>query len=413
MAAAATASLAGSDSGQVSRLGAFRYPSFVRYWIASLANNIGSWMQITATGWLVLQISNSASSLGVTVALQGLPVLVFALMGGVFADRFDRYRLVVGSQAAVLVPDVGLAILVATNQVRVEHLYAYSLLTGFLSSMSSPARRSLLPHLVKREALLSAMALDGTLWNGAAIIGPSIAGLIIAAWGLGAPFYVNVVSDVVGLVVLLQSRDRAPRVTLTSSAWKNVGEGLSYAWNTKSVRWLLLVTASVALLGRSYFPLAPVFARNVFQVGPEGLGLLSTVPAIGTVAGSLALAFVARSVSRGWLLVAATATAIFIAGYALSPSFPLALVLLVFVGATGFSAQTMANTLLQQTVEEHMRGRVMSLFTACTLAAWRLAALPFGFASDHWGAPIAAASGAALLFVVLLPSIATGIVRRR
>ena len=364
-------------------------------------------MQITATGWLVLEISNSASSLGITVALQGLPVLVFALMGGVFADRLDRYRLVVGSQAAVLMPDVVLAILVATHQVRVEHLYAYSLVTGFLSSISSPARRSLLPHLVRRDQLLSAMALDGTLWNGAAIVGPSLAGLLIATWGLGTPFYVNVVSDVVGLLCLLLIRDRAPKIVQATSAWKNVGEGLRYAWGTPSVRWLLLVTASVALLGRSYFPLAPVFARDVFHAGPEGLGLISTVPAIGTVAGSVVLAFFATTVNPRLLLIAASSTAFVLAGYALSPSLGIALPFLLLVGVSGFAAQTMASTLIQQTVDEHMRGRVMSLFTACTVAAWRLAALPYGLAADHWGAPLAAVGGATLLFLVLLPSLRT------
>lgn len=362
-------------------------------------------MQITATGWLVLEISDSPRSLGITVALQGLPVLVFALMGGVFADRFDRYRLVVASQVGVIVPDALLAALVATGQVRVEHLYAYSLLTGFLSSLASPARRSLLPHLVKREQLLSAMALDGTLWNGAAIVGPSLAGLLIAAWGLGSPFYVNVASDVVALVFLLLIRDRAPKIVQATSAWKNVGEGLRYAWHTTSVRWLLLVTASVAFLGRSYFPLAPVFARDVFHAGPEGLGLISTIPAVGTVAGSVALAFFASSVNRRLLLLAATSTAFFLAGYALSPVLGLALLFLFLVGISGFAAQTMASTLLQQTVAENMRGRVMSLFAACTLAAWRLSALPYGLMAQQWNAPVAATTGATLLFLVLVPSI--------
>jgi MFS family permease len=364
-------------------------------------------MQITATGWLVLEISNSASDLGITVALQGLPVLVFALAGGVFADRLDRYRLVVASQAGVLVPDVILTFLVATHQVRVEHLYAYSLLTGFLSSVASPARRSLLPHLVKRDQLLSAMALDGTLWNGAAIVGPSVAGLLIATWGLSSPFYVNLASDVVGLAFLLLIRDRAPKIVQATSPWKNVGEGVRYAWTTGSVRWLLLVTASVAFLGRSYFPLAPVFARDVFHAGPEGLGLISTVPAVGTVAGSVALAFFATSVNPRLLLLAAGSTAVLLAGYALSPILAAALPFLFLVGASGFAAQTMASTLLQQTVEEHMRGRVMSLFTACTLAAWRLAALPYGLLADHWGAPVSATTGATALFLVLLPSMRT------
>ena len=361
-------------------------------------------MQVVATGWLVLQLTNSAADIGVNAAVQGVPILLFALVGGVVADRFDRYWLMVGSQVAMIVPDALLTYLVATNQVHVEHVYAYSLVTGFLNGVATPARRALVPHLVKREVLLSAMALDGIVWQGAAVVGPAAAGVTIAAWGLAAPFLINVVSDFVGVGALLPIKDRAPRITHTTSAWRNVGEGLRYSWNMPTVRWLLLNTAALSLLGRAYSSLAPVFAQDVFHAGPQGLGIITTMPAAGVIVASAFLAFSGTTARPQLFLVGALGSSIFLAIFATSPWFPLALGVLLLIGASSAVAQTMSSTLLQQTVAEHMRGRVMSLLMACTLAAWRLAALPFGFAAQQWGAPIAADAGAVLLFITLIAS---------
>lgn len=301
-------------------------------------------MQVVATGWLVLQLTNSATDLGVTAALQGLPILLFALVGGVVADRFDRYWLMVGAQVANLVPDTVLAVLVASGHVRVEYVYAYSLVNGLINGLSSPARRALVPHLVKPEALLSALALDGTVWQGAAVVGPMLAGITIAGWGLGAPFYVNVVSDVLAVVVLLPIHERAPKIVHTTSPWQNVVEGARYSWHTHSVRSLLLLTAAMSVFGRAYVGLAPVFARDVFHAGSQGLGVITSFPAIGTVGAAFGLAFAARSASRKWFIRAGLASSILLLGYAASPVLPPALIMLLLVGATGSIAQTLANT---------------------------------------------------------------------
>ncbi|HEY8695201.1 MAG TPA: MFS transporter, partial [Chloroflexota bacterium] len=337
--------------------------------------------------------------------LQGLPILACAFVGGVVADRVDRYWTVVGAQVVNIVPDAILAILVASGHIRVEHLFAYAFINGVINGLANPARQAIVPSLVPKEALMSALALNGILWQGAAVLGPTLAGLALAAWGTGANFYINVVSDVVSIAVLLPIRARAAKLEHTSSAWQNMAEGLRYAWRGATVRMLLLTVAAISLLGRSYFALMPVFARDVFHAGPEGLGVMLTMPAIGTIIAGFGLAmFKGHLPLERWFFIAGIGTAALLLGFALSPWLGLSLGILVLIGLALTSSATFSQTLIQQTVEESFRGRVMSLYMACTIAAWRMAALPFGFLAERWGAREAVAGGALVLLLLLLPA---------
>src|SRR5579862_6073382 len=231
----------------------FQHRDFTLYWIASLASNVGSWMQVVATSWLVLVLTNSPADLGINALLQGLPILACAFIGGVVADRFNRYGMVLWAQIVTMIPDIVLAVLVGTGQVKVEHLYAYAVINGLINGLANPARQAIVPALVPREALMSALALNGILWQGAAVLGPALAGLALAAWGTPANFYINVVSDVIGTAVLLPIRARPPKPARTMSAWQNMVEGLRYAWRVRTLRVVLGSMAALSLLGRSYF----------------------------------------------------------------------------------------------------------------------------------------------------------------
>src|SRR5215212_4947804 len=205
------------------RLAAFRFPNYRLYWAGQLATNVGSWMQIVATGWLVLELTDSPAYLGLNGAFLAVPILVFSLVGGVVADRVDRYRLMIGAQIAKLVPDVVLAVLVGTGTVQVWQVFAYSLIGATIRGLTTPARQAFVPSLVPRPALLSAIALNSILWQGAAVLGPSVAGLILAAWGEPGNFYLNVVSDVLNLALLwaIRAPTAAPRAG-APSAWEGV-----------------------------------------------------------------------------------------------------------------------------------------------------------------------------------------------
>ncbi|HLG74562.1 MAG TPA: MFS transporter [Chloroflexota bacterium] len=386
-------------------IAAFQHRDFTLYWIGQLASNVGSWMQVVATGWLVLILTNSAADLGINATLQGLPILFCAFAGGVLADRLDRYWTVVGVQMVNIVPDGILAILVATGKITVNELYAYAFINGLINGLANPARQAIVPNLVPKEALMSALALNGILWQGAAVLGPSLAGIALAVWGTPANFYINVVSDVISIAVMLPMRSRPPRIEHTTSAWQNMVEGLHYSWRSDTVRVLLMMVAAISLLGRSYFALMPVFARDVFDAGPQGLGFLITMPAVGTIIAGFGISALKRGLAlQRWFYVSGIAMSVTILGFSFSPWFGLSLGILVFIGLAQTSAATFSQTLIQQTVEEGFRGRVMSLYMACTIAAWRMAAMPFGFLAERFGAREAVAGGAVVLLLVLVPA---------
>ncbi|MEA2641298.1 MAG: hypothetical protein QOF51_2692 [Chloroflexota bacterium] len=392
-------------AGLIARLGAFRHRNFTLYWISQVATNVGTWMMQVATGWLVLELTNSPGVLGFNAALQAIPILTISLVGGVVADRFDRYRLTVGSQVIQIIPDAALAWLVMSGQIEVWHVFVYSFVSATINALSNPARSAWVPNLVPKRDLLSAMALSSVVWQGSAVIGPAVAGLILANWGLAGSFNLNVASDFLSLGMLVFIR--LPRMEMTrpaGSGWSNVREGLLYAWNDRKVRVLLASVGLIMFFARPYAQFMPVFARDVFEVGPQGLGLMLTLPAAGTIAAGFALAFAGRvPVVRGFLATSAV-LAISLIGFCITRNFPLALGLLFVTGACSSAATTLANTALQEVLEERLRGRVMSLFMASTWGAWRVASLPLGIMANLWGAPLAVGLSAAALLTALVPT---------
>ncbi len=381
---------------------AFRYSAFRLYWVGQVTTNVGTWMQFVATGWLVLELTDSPADLGITAALQGLPTAVVMLFGGLIADRFNRYRLVLIVGAMRLVPDVTLAVLVGSGHVQVWHIFAYALANGVMDGLNSPAGQALLPSTVPRSALMSALSLNAIVYQGSAVLGPTIAGLVLATWGTAANFYINVLSDVLSLILLLMMRVESPKMEAARLAFGSVIEGLRYAWRRSELRFLLLTVASVSVLARPYSALLSVMARNVFQAGPQAFGLMVTMPAIGTVVAGVIMATMRNiPLARAFLTMAATVCLVLVA-FSNSPLFPLSLGLLVLVGASVTTSQTLANTLLQRSIHERMRGRLMGLFGVCTIAAWKIGSLPFGYIAQVWGAPRAITVGAVVLLVVVL-----------
>ncbi|HLH22549.1 MAG TPA: MFS transporter [Chloroflexota bacterium] len=406
-----TAEPAGAPSASA-RLGAFRYPVYRWYWLGQLATNIGTWMAVVATGWLLLELTDSPAILGLNAAFQGVPIVVFALVGGVVADRFDRYRLMVGAQVVQLALDTGLAVLVATGAVTVPHVFVYSLLQAIVNGLTTPARQALVPRLVPREGLVSAVALNSSVWQGGAVVGPTLAGVVLAAFGTVWNFYINVLSDVVCLgAMLLMRLPREPRRASAHSPWASLVQGTRYCAHQPDVRTLLLATGVVCLLGRPYTQLLPVFARDVFRVGPEGLGVMLTMPSIGAIIAVIGIGVVAPTDTARWFLRSSIAAALALGAFAASPIYGLSLVMLVFVGGTSAAATSLSNSLLLQVVEDRMRGRVMGYFMASTWGAWRLGAFPAGVVGSVWGTPLAIGLCAVLLLIAQVPVARSRLVR--
>jgi len=305
---------------------------------------------------------------------------------------------------AQTVPDVILAVLVATGTVEVWQIFVYSLVWGSVKGLNFPCRQCFVPGLVPHEAIQSAVALNSILWQGAAVIGPALAGVIIVAWGMPWAFYLDVVAQGIGLVLLLAIRLPAPVAgSARHGARGAVVEGMRYAWSQGTVRALLIATAVSSCFGMSYTYLMPVFARDVLDVGPSGLGLLLTMPAAGTILAGLALATAGQPRGQGRLFLILTgAFALALTAFAVSGVFWLSLAILLVVGAAGTAAQATGNTLVQQTVPDRLRGRVLGFWIIATQGAGSLGALPGGLVAEWFGGPAAVTLSAAVVLLVVL-----------
>jgi MFS family permease len=377
------------------QLSAFRHPYYRLFWLGQLVTNVGSWMQVVATGWLIVQLTNSPANLGFNGAFQALPIVIFSMIGGVIADRVDRYRLMVVTGIAQTIPDVILAVLVATGTVQVWHIFLYSLVWGSIKGLNFPARQAFVPGLVPKEDVQSAVALNSILWQGAAVVGPLLAGLALHYWGTPSNYYLNVGSDLISLATLLLIRlPPAPPRAPAGSPWQGMAEGIRYAWSQPVVRALLIA--------RSYTQLMPVFASDVFHVGAQGLGLLLAMPAAGTIVVALFLAGGNNREHRGVeILLASAALGLALVAFAASSTLWLSLVLLVVVGGAATAATALVNTLLLENVSEEMHGRVMAFYMDATQGASYLGALPVGVLAQVAGAPLAVDVSAAVSLLLV------------
>ncbi|HEY7067392.1 MAG TPA: MFS transporter [Chloroflexota bacterium] len=368
-------------------LGAFQYRNYVLFWIGQLVTNVGSWMQTVATGWLVVQLTNSSATLGINAALMALPIIIFSMVGGVVADRIDRYRMMVLTGILQTIPDVMLAVLVGTGTVQVWHVFVYSLVWGSLKGLNFPARQAFVPGLVPHEEIQSAVALNSILWQGAAVVGPLLAGLALAYWGTASNYYLNVGSDLISLATLFLIRlPPVPPHATKSTAWQDLLASVRYTWDQPIVRTLLVAVAVISFFDRSYTQLMPVFARDVFDVGPQGLGVMMAMPAAGTILIAVALAGSEHHKHRGAeVLLAAAVLGLALVGFAASTTMWVSLLLLVVVGIGATAATSLANTLLLENVSEEMHGRVMAFYMDATQGCSQLGALPIGILAEVIG----------------------------
>lgn len=384
-------------------LAALRHPNFRVFYGGQLLSLVGTWMQTTALGWLVLELTGSELLLGVVTAAGSVPVLLFTLYAGVVADRHDKRRIIVAAQCVALVQALALAVLIDAGWLTVPLLLVLVFAAGTANAFEIPTRQSFFVELVGKEDLSNAIALNSSAFNLTRIVGPAIAGWLLASGGLAAPFYVNAVSYLAVIAGLLRMRLPAfqapPR---TESVAQGLREGLAFIRGDRVVRTLVWAIAAMSILAFPYAMLLPVFARDVLRVGATGLGWMLSATGAGALAGGIALAAWGGRVRRGPLLLwASTAFAVLLACFALSRSFALSLVLLAGVGFTMILNNATVNALLQSVVPNRLRGRVMSVYVFMFLGMTPLGSLQAGALARVFGAPVALAAGAAALLGVV------------
>lgn len=389
---------------------ALRHRNYRLYWSGNLVSLIGTWIQSIATGWLVLQLSNSPFLVGLNSALTWLPAWFMALPGGVLADRFNKRNLVIITQSLLALFALVLAILAWTRVITIYHMLVISCLSGFVVTMNAPIVQSMIPELVGRKDVLNAIALSSTMFNTARIIGPSIAGVLLTTVGAGACFGVNSASFLAVIIPLFFVRlDSPARHETGETMWQRIRSGLRFVGTHPDIRVLIVMVAVFSSFGIIYLPLMPVFARDVFGAGPKGYGILMTAIGVGAVVGGLVIATVSRTRHKGRILTWGTlALALLILGFSFVRDLRLGIALLVLIGFCQTTVASLSNTLIQALTPDHVRGRVMSIFTLAFNGMFPLGSLVGGALAQRAGAPVATLVGG---FIVLLSLVAVSLLR--
>ena len=400
------------------RLGALRHRDFRLFWIGQLISQVGTWMQSVAQAWLVLELTQSPLYLGIVSALQFTPVLLLSPIGGALGDRFAKRRVLLVSQTAMKLQALVLAALVWSGYVRYWHVAVMAVLYGLGRALDIPTRQAYVTDLVGRADLANAVALNSVVMNGARIVGPAVAGLLIAAFGVALAFFLNGVSFVAVLYALLAVRTEG---TPDPAGQLGIREGVlgavAYAARTPPVAFTLGLMIVVSLLVLNFNVIVPLVARDVLNQGAHGFGLLMSALGAGAVVGGFAVALLRTGQPPLSFLVGSAATLCAgLVALALVGHFAAAAAVLALLGCCQILFTTGCNTILQLIAPNDLRGRVMGLYTVTFAGMTPFGSLLVGMIAEHWGVRAACGAGGVigLLGVALLVMIAhrAGIVWR-
>ncbi|MEH1931874.1 MFS transporter [Nostoc sp.] len=350
---------------------------------------IGTWMTQLATIWLVYDLTKSPLMLGVVGFSSQIPSFFLAPFGGVFVDRFSRYRTLIGTQVLAMIQSLILAGLALTGVIQVWHIIALSLFQGFINALDAPARQAFVPELVEhREDLANAIAINSTMINGARLIGPAIGGLLIARVGTGYCFLIDGLSYIAVIAALLAMQVKPwKNVIPDGNPLQKVKEGFVYAFSFPPIRSVLLLSALVSFMGLQNTILVPVMAEQVLKGGAETLGFLMAASGVGALTGGIYLATRQTILGIGKLIALAPAIlGIGLIAFSLSRFLPLSLFTMLFVGLGTILQIAASNTFLQTIVEDDKRGRLMSLYTMSFLGMIPVGNLLGGLLASHIGA---------------------------
>lgn len=350
---------------------------------------IGTWMTQLATIWLVYSLTNSPLMLGVVGFTSQIPSFFLAPFGGVFVDRFSRYRTLIGTQIMAMIQSLTLAVLALTGVIQIWHIIALSLFQGFINALDAPARQAFVPELVeRREDLANAIAINSTMINGARLIGPAVGGLLIARVGTAYCFLIDGLSYIAVIAALLAMKVKPWKLSVVKgNPLQQVREGLVYAFSFPPIRAILLLSTLVSLMGLQNTILVPIFAEDILKGGAETLGFLMAASGVGALSGGIYLATRQTILGIGKLIAIAPAIlGIGLISFSLSRYLPLSLFTMLFVGLGTILQIAASNTFLQTIVDEDKRGRLMSLYTMSFLGMIPLGNLIGGALANRIGA---------------------------
>ena len=371
------------------RFRALQHRNFQLFFAGQLISLIGTWMQSTAQLWLVYKMTNSAALLGVFGFANQIPILVLASVGGYVGDRYNRHVGVIWTQTASMILAFILAALTLTNRIQVWHLVFIAFLVGVVNAFDVPIRQAFLVQMVGKEDLPNAIALNSSIFNGARVVGPAVAGFAIAWIHEGWCFFLNGVSFVAVIVALLAMRlPKNEQKPAQGSALRNFLQGFRFAMSDCPIRSTLLLLSVLSLFGLPYSVLLPVFARDILHSGARGFGFLLSTAGVGAVLG--ALQFASRTSYKGlarWIAAMSTIFALCLIVFSESRWFWLSAAVMLVAGFSATSQMAATNTTLQNRVPDELRGRVMAVYATMFMGVQPIGALIAGGIAKHLGAP--------------------------
>ena len=410
-----------TDSRLKTTFRALRHRNFRIFFSGQLFSLIGTWIQTVAESWLVYRLTGSSLKLGAVGFCAQIPVFIAAPIGGIIADRYDRRKIVIGTQVSAMLLALIYAALVLIHGsdgkmlIQVWHIFLLAALLGLVNGIDIPARQSFMVEMVGKEDLMNAIALNSSMFNGARIIGPAIAGIMVGAIGEGWCFFANGISYIAVITGLMLITVQPRVISIKSSPTQHLIAGFRFVKGAKPIRDMLLLLGVVSLVAMPYAVLMPIFADRILHVGAEGLGILMGATGVGALLAALSLA--ARSGLKGLgrlIGFAALGFGVSLIAFSSSRTFWLSVLLLVPVGFGMMLETTTSNTLIQAMVPDELRGRVMAVYTMMFMGMAPLGSLFSGAVADRLGAPVTLSIGgvicmiAAAVFLSRLPQFRIG-----
>ena len=389
------------------RFRALKHRNFQLFVIGQLISLIGTWMQNTAQQWLVYRLTGSAALLGIFGFASQVPMLALAWMGGYVGDRYNRHRGVIITQTFSMLLAFVLAALTLTHYIKTWHLIFIAFLLGIVNAFDVPIRQAFFVHMVGKDDLPNAIALNSSIFNGARVVGPAIAGFTIVLLGEGWCFFLNGLSFFAVIIALLMMRvERTPSKGPGESPVRAFIEGFHFAMSDVPIRSALFLLSLLSLFGLQYTVFLPIYASDILHGGAKTLGLLMSAAGVGAVLG--ALQFAARTEYKGlarWIAFTCTACGFSLLILSFTSSFWLCSVVMFIVGFAATSQMAATNTIIQQRVPDEMRSRLMAVYATLFMGVMPVGALAAGFVAHRIGAPhtvflfgIAVLAGCAVFF---------------
>ncbi len=370
---------------------ALKFPNYKLWFIGQLASLVGTWMQSTAQGYLVYQLTGSAAYLGYVGFAAGLPTWVLSLFGGVISDRMSRRKLLMITQSISMTLAFVLAILTFTGWVRPWHIIILAFFLGINNAFDAPTRQSFVRELVDRESMGNAIALNSAMFNSATAVGPAIAGLAYAAFGPGICFTINGVSYI-AVLIALSMMQFAPFIAPTTrmDPVHDMKVGISYVFHNKTILILIGMLAVTSIFGLSYTTLIPAWAVDVLHGNSVTNGWLQSSRGAGALVAALMIASLISTMRKGKMLTLGSLLfPVLLIAFSFIRSVPLSLITLVFIGWSYIIYVNLTNNLVQHIVPDELRGRVMSIYTLVMLGMSPIGSLLAGSLADHLGTPTA------------------------